>query len=137
MDLGRDAGALAAQQQDVVEAEGHVGEAGRAVGGEQDQPAGRCLLQPVALEGGPGGVADDRRAVEIVHGGAAHAAVVEREAAGLYDVQRRAEAGAQSYEGAEILRNIGLEQGEAHGSLSAFSRFAKGRIVRHVVTERP
>lgn len=76
-------------------------------------------------------------AVVIVHGGAAHAAVVEREAAGLYDVERRAQAGAQSDEGAEILRNIGLEEGQAHGSLWALSRGAKGLVVRHVVTERP
>ena len=38
-----------------------------------------------------------------------------------------AEAGGEPEEGAEILRNIGLEQGEAHGRSSTLVRVAKAR----------
>ena len=60
----------------------------------------------------------DARQVVIVHGGAADALVVEREAARFDDIERNGKAGGQADEGTEILRNIGLEKGDAHGLLS-------------------
>jgi len=53
---------------------------------------------------------DDGRQVVVVHRRPADALVVDREAAGLDDVQRNVQAGGQADEGAEILRNIRLEK---------------------------
>ena len=64
--------------------------------------------------------------------GAADALVVEREAAGLDDVERHAQAGGKPDEGAEILRDVGLEEGEAHGV-----SFYCGRPRRESACHRP
>ena len=109
VDVGRHAGAFAAEQQDVVGPESRPrGKRSAPGGGQQDQPAGR----PVR-----GGKRPRRRAgrsvrqVVIVHGGPADALVVDRKAAGLDDVERHAQAGGQADEGPEILRDIGLDTG--------------------------
>ena len=76
------------------------------------------------------------RQVVVVHGGAADALVVDRKAAGLDDVQRHAQAGGQADEGPEILRNIGLEQGQGAHERLFYSRPRRESAlsVRHAVT---
>ena len=73
-------------------------------------------------------MAGDARPVDVIHGGAADPLVVERKAAGLDDVQRRAQAGGQADEAPRILRNIGLEQGKAHESQFGLPSAAKARF---------
>lgn len=53
--------------------------------------------------------------IEIIHPGPAQAAVAEDEAAGLDDLDRQIQAGGEPQQRADILRNIGLEQGEGEG----------------------
>ena len=123
MDLGRHAGAFAAEQQGVV---GRKATSGKRwapdVVSSTSRPGVRSRWK-AAQEA----CRTMRGQVVVVHGGAADALVVDRKAAGLDDVERRAQAGGQADEGAEILRDIGLEQGKAHGACSTPVRAAKAR----------
>jgi hypothetical protein len=56
----------------------------------------------------------ERGRVEVIHPGAAQPSVAQHEAAGLDDVDCHAETGAEPDQRAGILRNIWLEEGEAH-----------------------
>ena len=96
VDLVRHAGALAAEQQDVVWREG----------GTRCSGCSPCVVSSTSRPGSR--VARGKRSQEawrapcehadVIHGGAADPPVVEREAAGLDDVQRHAEAGGQADE---------------------------------------
>ncbi len=56
--------------------------------------------------------------VDVIHAGAAHTGVVQREAAGLDDVDVAAKAGRQAQARTEILGDIGLIEDEVeHGAL--------------------
>ena len=86
MDLGRHAGALAAEQQDVVGARSAA--SGRAVAPavvSRTSRPGRRSRRKAAQEAWRRSL----RQVDIVHGGAADAPVVDRKAARLDDVERR------------------------------------------------
>jgi hypothetical protein len=52
--------------------------------------------------------------LKVIHVRALEPAVVEDESERLDQIDRHAEAGAQPDQGAGILRDIGLEKGEAH-----------------------
>src|SRR5438309_6514648 len=67
----------------------------------------------------------DRCEVVVVHRRAADALVVDRKAARLDDVERCLETGGQSDEGTQVLRNVGLEEGEAHGVFYSCPRRGK------------
>ncbi len=60
-------------------------------------------------------VARDMGKREVIEPGAAQPAVGEDEAAGLDDVDSDAKTGAEADQSAGILRDIGLEEGKAHG----------------------
>ena len=55
----------------------------------------------------------------VIEGGAPEPAVVEQEAARLDQVDRDAEASGEPQQRAGILRNVGLEQGEAQATSQA------------------
>jgi hypothetical protein len=61
-------------------------------------------------------VPHDGDSIEIVHAGAAEGAVRGREAGWLDDMGLDAEAGAQAQNRSGVLRNIGLIEGDAHGT---------------------
>ena len=75
-------------------------------------------------------MADDLGAGEIVHAGPAQALVVPEEAAGLDDIHRHAEAGGEAQNRAAVLRNIGLEQGKAHGDCRMLGKGAELHYTR-------
>ena len=68
--------------------------------------------------------------LDVIHAGPPQPAVAQNEAAGLDDVDRHPQTGAESDEGAGILRNIGLEEGEAHDCQS-FRGERRGKGGRH------
>ena len=94
MDLRRGAGALAAEQQGVAAPEFEAVQRLRAARREQDQPAVAPLRR--LQEFGPSGMAPEVGERPIIHRRAAHAGVGKREAAGLYDVHRGRQTGAQA-----------------------------------------
>ena len=91
-----------------------------ALGGEQDQP--KTLLAPPLLEFRPGVVTLDRHLIEIIHPGTAEVPVRHRKAGRLDNVGLNIQAGAEPQNRAGILRDVGLEQGNAH-SVTTLLRF--------------
>jgi len=59
-------------------------------------------------------MAYDLGMLQIIHAGAAELLVVEQESAGLDNVHAHPQAGAQADQGAAILKNIKLIEGESH-----------------------
>ncbi|MDE2164934.1 MAG: hypothetical protein KGJ66_01175 [Alphaproteobacteria bacterium] len=59
-------------------------------------------------------MARDRDAVEIIHRRAFQVTVVEQEAARFDDIDGDPEARAEAQDGARVLRNVGLVEGQPH-----------------------
>src|SRR5262249_17762836 len=111
--LLRDAGALAAEQKDVVVFKSMFEIAALRPRREQYEP--QRALAPPLFERGPGQVAHERHLVEIVHAGAAERAVAGGKARRLDDVRLEAEAGGEAKNRSGVLGDVGLIKREAHG----------------------
>jgi hypothetical protein len=127
MDLIRDAGALAAEQQSVFRTEGEIGEGPGAARGEQDQPAASASV--IAEEFRPRGVPDHLGVSAVVKRRPLERTVGQRKAARLDNFKRGAQTGAQSYGAAKVLRNVWLKKSEAHSKRSSTRRW-RGKATR-------
>ena len=106
------AGALAAEQQDVVAGEAVIEVAVLAARREQ-QEAQRALAPP-RFERVPAEVAHEPHVVEIVHAGATERAVAGGKARRFDDVRFDAEAGGEPQNRSGVLGDVGLIKRDAH-----------------------
>lgn len=109
-DFGRNAGALAADHQDIaIQIAGRMG--GLACpGGEQDQTF--ALGPTPSVKPGVAVVLDEFDAFEIIHARAPERGARKREAGGMDDMHRDAQAGAQAQQGPRVEGDIGLIKGK-------------------------
>src|SRR5258706_411434 len=70
---------------------------------------------PPCVEGIPAIVTHQADMIEIVHAGATERAVGHRKSGRLDDMRLHAQTGAEPKNRSSVLRNVGLEQSNAHG----------------------
>lgn len=103
-----DPGALTTEEKGVAWLEGEVGVGACRLCRQQDRSI-RCRRElSVAC------VTGDPRGRDIVHPSTPQGFIIKREATGLYDVERHAEAGAQPDQAPRILGDVRLIKSEAH-----------------------
>src|SRR5689334_10892994 len=112
MDSFRYAGRFAAEQEDVAALEGMSQIRCRGARGEEDEP--QALAAPPAFERFPGRMPRELHLIEIVHAGAAKRAIARRKARWFDQMRLDAEAGGESENRSGVLRDVGLEEGNAH-----------------------
>jgi hypothetical protein len=109
VDLGRDAGAFAAQQQGVAGLERHVGEGRGTARREQHDPARHGCDERVEV-----GVTADAGGHAIIHRGARHRPVAEGKAHRFDQVEADVHTGGEAHQRTHVAGDIGLVKGKAH-----------------------
>ena len=125
VDMLRDAGGFAAEQEDVLLDEIEAGVRLFRLGGEKDQPA--LVRPPPVLETIEVDVTGEGRHFEIVHSGTAQRPVRHVEACRLDDVDGDAETGAEAQDRSGIAGNVRLIEGDAQISGQFGSQLNCGR----------
>ena len=121
MDRVRDAGALAAEQQDIVRTVGEPVEGLGRTGGEQHDPARPGPRRGLELR--PAGVTDDLPRRSIIEGGSTDRPVGQGKRARLDHVEGGPQAGGQPDGRAKVLRNVRLKKGQTHSNRSLITRY--------------
>ena len=113
MDMVRHAGALAAEQQDIVRPIGKLGMADACLcGGQHETPA---AVAPASLEGRPVDMPGHHGARDIIQSRPFQVPVGQREPRRLDDIDGEAEAGGKPEDRAGIAGDIRLVKGNAQG----------------------
>jgi hypothetical protein len=139
VDFVGDAGALAAEEEDVAGAVGEVLERLGRAGGEEQDATIRLALG--GEKSAPAGMALDDGQGCVIQGCTPDRAIGKREPAGLDYVDPSPQTGAKTQRRAKVLRNVRLKKGQTHSKRSSHGMNrgndeAKG-VICHMSQVRP